>query len=104
MSESVRNLWALSLSQCAAVNNAMMELTSLTVKASKQHIDVSEARRKRDVKDFIKFREWLAERNPLTFTNGNLHSFHAGWTSIAGRDYVNCDEAEELGASIHKKT
>ena len=79
-----------------------MELTGLTVKTSEQHVDVSEARRKRDWEDFNKFRDCLAERNPFTFTNSNLHSLHAGWTSISGKDHVNCDDAEELGASIHK--
>ena len=103
ISERVRNLWALSLSQCAVVNNAMIKLTGLTAKTSEQHVDVSEARHKRYIEDFNKFREWLKERNPLTFNDGNFHSLHAGWTFISRRGQVNCDKAEDLEILIHEK-
>lgn len=100
MSESVRHLWVLSLSQCAGVHNAMMDLSGLTVKTSEQHTDASEPRRKRDVEDFTRFKSWLKERNPFTFTNPNLQSLSAGWISITGKDKVNCDEAESIGEAI----
>ena len=51
MTESVRNMWALNLNSCAAMHESMMELTGLIVNSSEQHIDVTEARRRRDVED-----------------------------------------------------
>ena len=77
MSESVRHLWVLSLSHCAGVHDAMMDLSGLTVKTSEQHTDASEPRRKRDLEDFTRFKNWLKERNPFTFTNTNLQSLSA---------------------------
>ena len=103
MTESVRNMWTLSLNSCAAVHESMMELTGLIVKSSEQHIDVTEARRRRDVEDYDKFRGWLERRNPFLYTDSNLHYLSTGLTSISGKDTVNCDESEKLGTAIHKK-
>ena len=58
MSESVRHLWVLSLSHCAGVHDAMMDLSGLTVKTSEQH---TWPRRKRDLEDFTRFKNWLRE-------------------------------------------
>ena len=102
MLESVRHLWVLSLSHCAGVHDAMMDVSGLTVKTSEQHTDASESRRKRDLEDFTRFKNWLKERNPFTITNTNLQSLSAGWVSITGKDKVNCDEAESIGNAIHQ--
>ena len=103
MTESVRNMWTLSLNSCASVHESMMELTGLIVKSSEQHIDVTEARRRRDVEDYDKFRSWLEKRNPFLYTDSNLHSLSTGLTSMSGKDTVNCDESEKLGTAIHKR-
>ena len=96
-------MWTLSLNRCAAVHESLMELTGLIVKSNEQHIDVTEARRMRDVENYDKFMSWLEKRNPFLYTDSKLHSLSTGLTSISGKDTVNCDESEKLGTAIHKK-
>ena len=81
----------------------MMDLTNMTVKKNDQHIDVTETRRKQDSVDNQIFKTWLKERNPFEFTDFNLHSLSSGLVSVAGKHKVNCDNAEQLGLTIHEK-
>ena len=45
----------------------------------------------------------LKERNLFEFIDTNLHYFSSGLKSVAGKDQVNCDNAEQLGAVIHQQ-
>ena len=66
----------------------------MTVKTYDQHVDVTEARRKQDSIDYESLKAWLKERNPFEFVDANLHSLSSGLISVAGKDQVNCDNAE----------
>ena len=103
VSESVRHMWTLSLYHTSSMHRAMMDLTSMTVKTNDQHVDVTEARRKQDSIDYESLKAWLKERNPFEFADANLHSLSSGLISVAGKDQVNCDNAEQLGATIHQQ-
>ena len=54
--ESVRNLWVLTVHRCAEVHGAMSTLTRLTLGSSEQHIELSAARKSRDFSDLTKNR------------------------------------------------
>ena len=96
-------MWTLTLHSGAAVHDSMMDLTGLTIKSSEQHIDLAESRKRKDTQDYEKFKSWLEERNPFTYSDENLHSLSTGLISTAGKDAVNSDESEKLGKEIHKK-
>ena len=102
MSEDVRHLWVLSMSDGAVIHQAMTEVTGLTVKSSEQHVEMGVARRSRDYTDCQKFLEWLQQRNPFLYEDQHLHSLSIGLVST-DRDDVNCDEAEEVGLAIQEK-
>ena len=51
----------------------------------------------------MSLKAWLKERNPFEFVDANLHSLYSGLISVAGKDQVNCDNAEQLGATIHQQ-
>ena len=77
MSEDVRQLWVLSLSDCAVIHQAM---TGLTVKSNEQHFEMGMARRSRDYINCEKFLVWLLERNPFLYEYKHLHS--VPWTGF----------------------
>ena len=78
----------------------MMDLTSTTVKTNDQHVDVTE---EDGSKIQLTMKAWLKERNPFEFVDANLHSLSSGLISVAGKDQVNCDNAEQLGGNIHQQ-
>lgn len=98
--EGVRNLWALSLSCSAEVHNALMELTGASLHTSEQHVELRESRRAADFKYCNAFLNWLETRNPFQIQSPDLYSLSTGISSIEGKDYVNCETAEEIGVSI----
>ena len=102
MSENVRQLWVLSLSDCEVIHQAMTEVSDLTVKSSEQHVEMGMARCSRDYIDCEKFLVWLLQRNPFVYEDKHLHSLSLGLVSD-GRDDVNCDRAEEVGIMIQEK-
>ena len=53
--------------------------------------------------DWKKFRNWLSERNPFCFEDANLYSLASGFISGAGKDEVNCEQAEEVRLLVHSK-
>ena len=67
-----------------------------------QHVDMSVARQKRDHEDYNKFKDWLIQRNPFSFSDDHPHSLSSGIVSDSSVDEINCDKAEELGAIIQK--
>ena len=101
MNEDTRHLWVLSLSDGAAVHQAMAEVSGLTVKSSEQHVDMGIARRATDYADCQRFLKWLQQRNPFLYEDTNLHSLSLGLVS-GENDDVNCDKAEEIGQMIQE--
>ena len=82
----------------------MSSLSGLTVKSSEQHVDMGISRRKRDLEDCTLFIEWFKNHNPFTIEDSDLplHSLSSGLVSIKGKDNVNCDMVEEVGAKYKK--
>ena len=60
----------------------MMEFTGFSIYTREQYVEVSKSGRKIYLEYFSTLQKWLSERNPFTFTDGNLLSLYAGWTSI----------------------
>ena len=100
VTESVRYLWVQSLSSLAYISSALMEFTE-TVNGEKYHTELGHSRRHTDFSDCMKFYDWLKVRNPFEVRSDNLFSLSSGVASIKGRDVVNCENAEEVGAAIH---
>ena len=94
MSDDVRHLWVLSLSASASIHQAMTDISGLTVKSSKQHVEMGMSRRNKDHTDCKIFIHWLRERNPFAYKDANLHSLSLGLTSYED-DGINCDNAEK---------
>ena len=80
----------------------MAGLTKLHLASSEQHIEMSEARRLRDVVDREKLYSWLKDHNPLSTLETRLKSLSTGITVDSGCG-LNCDDAERIGVEIHKK-
>lgn len=102
MTESVRHVWALSLSQMALVHDAMIQLTGVSVKSSEQHEEIGNSRTIQDYKDCRTFYEWLIDRNPFYIPDENLHSMSTGVVSFKDKDSINCEQAEEVGKKIQE--
>ena len=60
-------------------------------------------RRIKDTEDCQKFFDWIEVRNPFNMIDSNLHSLSTGSVSMRGKDKVNCDDAESIGAKIQSK-
>ena len=101
MTESVRYMWALSLSQMASVHDAMIQLSGVSAKSSEQHEEIGKSRTIQDYKDCQKFYEWLIDRNPFHIADDNLYSLSSGIVSSKDKDHVNCEQVEEVGKTIH---
>ena len=102
VTESVRNLWALSLSGSAHVEQILMNFAGLKFRSDKFHSERGYSRRERDFADCVKFYSWLKTRNPFLVENENLFSLSTGICSKEGVDEVNCENAEEIGNKIHE--
>lgn len=102
MTEIQRLTWVMSMPACAAVNNAMQELTDKNFNTSEQHNvegrhkDTTKAMMERDYMDTLKLIEYLSSRNPF---GGDL-SLHSIATGMVCEENVNCDSAREVGTKI----
>ena len=101
MKERVRLVWALSISECARVHRALMDLTD-TNSLVEEHVELRSFRRHTDFEDTQAFFKWLIPRNPFLIDSVHLHSLSSGIVSIKGQDVINCDQAEEIAAKIQK--
>ena len=102
LSESCRNLWALSLTTCANVDNAFTELVASQTTAKDDRVELRTSRKKIDFEHCQKFFAWLAGRNPFLVESQHLHSISTGVVSQQGNDEINCERAEEIGKSIQQ--
>ena len=101
--ENVRNLWTMSIGFSATVHESMTKLSGVYTGSSDQNIDMGMNRRGKDSDDCQKFFDWIEVRNPFNMIDDNLHSLSTGVVSVKGKDKVNCDDAENIGAIIQKK-
>ncbi len=102
VTETVRLQWIYSLHKCAAVHDAMTTATNLKHKTSEQHVELGTSRTKCDQEDLGKIQSWFSQHEPFNLNQPKLCSLSFGLTASEG-DGVNCDEAEQVGAKIHKK-
>ena len=102
MTASVRHLWIHSMHRCMAVHDAMTTLTNRRTRSSEQHVDLGASRCRRDYEDMMKIKAWLDQHEPFDENVPGLRSLSTGLTAKEG-DGVNCDMAEEVGLTIHRK-
>ena len=101
--ESVRNLWVLSVNQSSRVHNSLVEFCGITTDSqSDQNKELGETRRSKDLEHIDKFHNWFKTRNIFLVEDGNLYSLSTGLVSEIGKDDVNCEDAEEIGRLIQR--
>ena len=97
--ESVRNMWVLSLTHSARLDSALKDFADLERLLSNENKELGKKRRVLDVKDTTSFYSWLSTRNPFLIEDEKLYSLGTGVVS-EWHDDVNCERAEELGIFI----
>ena len=102
MTESVRILWFYSMHKCAGIHETMSQLTQLYSSTSEQHVEFGLSRMKRDNVDLFKIKHWFDVHHPFDEGNHSLRCLSSG-LSCSEDDIINCDQAEEVGAKVHKK-
>jgi len=102
MSETVRTTWLSTLTECSSVHDAMVNLTNVE-KRTVEHVEVTDARIKRDRLDLDKVVEFLQTYSPFRFSdNTRLISLATGVAASSG-DGVNCDLALDLGYTAQQR-
>ena len=101
MSEDVRHLWVLSMSDGAVIHRAMTEVTGVTVKSSEQHVEMGVARALQRLYRLSEVSGMVAAKESF-FIKTNTYTPSIGLVSTDCDD-VNCDEAEEVGLVIQEK-
>ena len=96
MTESQRAEWVLSMPDCAELNLALQELTSLNFRTSDQHKEEGDSRRKRDSTDIGTLASFIAARDPY-IEEPNLRNIETG---VTADPKVNVDIAKEVGLRI----
>lgn len=97
-SETQRNIWLLSMPDCAAINCSMQQFTGTEYISSEQHKELSTSRLSRDEKDLQTLSSHFENHNPFT---GDLSLRNLTNGSIA-EDTVNVDNAHQIGMDILK--
>ncbi|XP_066911989.1 uncharacterized protein [Clytia hemisphaerica] len=98
--ENARNLWTMSVGFTATVHESMIQLSGVQGGPSDQNVEMGKNRRIKDTEDCQKFFDWIEVRNSFNTVDNNLHSLSTGCISVIGKDKVNCDDAESVGAKI----
>ena len=101
-SDGVRHLWTESLKSCAEVQRAITDFIGIQNKTFDTYKELGPSRIKLDSTHCRAFYDWLKERNPFKVQSLNLHSLSTGLVSIAGRDTVSCDKADDIGTKIQQ--
>ena len=91
--------WVLSTIVLIQVTDTVEKFCNITYATSDQHVDASNSRIKRDLKDFNKLTEFFQNHNPFPVTH-NIISISSG---IVGGDKINCHKAYEVGLQCLKK-
>ncbi len=88
MTETVRLTWLGTMNDFASIHSTMTVLTN-TDRQTTEHVEVSAAHMKRDMRDLGKVTEYLQTYSPFQYKNNNqLVSLSSGVTACAG-DGVN---------------
>ena len=91
--------WVLSTIVLIQVTETVEKFCNITYATSDQHVDASNSRIKRDLKDFNKLTEFFQNHNPFPVTH-HIISISSG---IVGSDKINCHKAYEVGLQCLKK-
>ena len=94
--DSVRLMWVHSAHTCGEVHNAMTTLTNHQHQTREQHIELGEARLKRDNNDLIKVQKWFERHNPFDESDANLKSIYSGIVASSNSGII-CDVIEQVG-------
>ena len=102
MTETVRNTWVNSLTECSTVRAALSQVTG-TERSTPEHVEVGRSRMSRDVKDRRKVQEYLNVYSPFRFVDTDrLITLSSGVVAGVG-DKGNCDCADAIGLEMQKK-
>lgn len=86
--------------QHASQPASLINLTGLHhISDTIQHADLGESQKHRDWTDLHKVCEFIDVNNPFEGCNERLSSIASGLTA-SNTDYINCDEADRVGADI----
>ncbi|KAG8172735.1 hypothetical protein JTE90_022885 [Oedothorax gibbosus] len=77
----------------------MYKFTGVHSVSSEEHVELREARQKRNCKDLQIFISWLEEHNPFSKAP-ELSSLSTG---VVANENVNCDKAFEIGTLALKE-
>ena len=91
--------WINSMPACSGVCEAMEEFAGVRSVSSEQHMELREARQKRNCKDLQTFISWLEEHDPFSKT----HELSSLLTGVVADQNVNCDKAFEVGTLALKE-
>ena len=81
MSESVRQLWILSLNTSASIHQAMTNVSALNMKSSEQHVEMGVSRRSTDYLDYQKNSRINANKKSF-LTGRSGFTFFIPWFSF----------------------
>lgn len=101
MGDSQRASWILSHPACCEAIFAMSHLTNVSRVSSEQHIEMSDSRKLRDLKDFQTLHQFLEDHNPFDLQCIELRNVFSGL--VDSEHKVNADEAKLIGLQIHSK-
>ena len=79
----------------------MINLTDLKQIRNEQHVELGKSCIQSDFKVLSAMTSWRSVHCPFDETNNSLRSLSSGVTAV--EDGINCDDAENVGASIQEK-
>ena len=97
--EEQRSEWILSRPICSIYSEQMVELSGVLGSSRDEHVEMSEARRKKDTEDVTLVEDYLDELEPFS-TEQDLKSIASG---VVADKNVNVEEAQKLGELIIAK-
>ena len=81
----------------------MSELLDHKHQTSEQHQELGKSRIKRDNTDLETVITWFSRYKPFYPVDPNLRCLNAGISSVEGKDNVNCERIERIGAVAQRK-
>jgi len=100
VTESIRTTWIATVHKTAAVKTALAQFADIDYcHDMTQHPERGKSRAQRDNLDLLKLLDFLELHNPFLMPDSRLQCLTSGIAATES-DNLNCDEAEEVGASI----
>jgi len=100
VTESVRATWIATVHTTGAVKAALTQFANTDYSNDvMQHPELGKFRAQRDYRDLLKLLDFLESHNAFQSLDSRLQCLTSG-IAAAESDNINCDDAENVGASI----